>query len=183
MANCGKRSSQLAALFGGRRESAAERRERRREAPPIGPGQSFSQFYSQFGLGRVANFFVEIWADLDAIWVEEKLLAIANIYSPPRHPRAHRQRTATTSSSEMRRARRAHMGARTVTGAAHKQCLAGPDERCLAVMTAHHSFGAPTRPSSLRGAASPASSSLWHPPPPSSSASSRCATTCSATPS
>ena len=28
------RSSQLAALFGGRRESAAERRGRRREAPP-----------------------------------------------------------------------------------------------------------------------------------------------------
>ena len=45
------------------------------------------------------------------------------------------------------------MGARTVAGAAHKQCLAGPDERCLAVMTAHHSSGAPTPPSSLRGAA------------------------------
>ena len=41
------------------------------------------------------------------------------------------------------------MGARTVAGAAHKQCLAGPDERCLAVMTAHHSSGAPTPPSSL----------------------------------
>ena len=94
------------------------------------PGHRVSR--KKFGLGRIANFFVEIWADPDAIWVEDKLLEISNIYFAPPSPT--RSPTAPATSSEMRRARRAHMGARTVAGAAHKQCLAGPDERCLAVM-------------------------------------------------
>ena len=159
--------------------------------PALGPGQSFSQFYSQFGLGRVANFFVEIWADLDAIWVEAKLLAIANIYSPP----ASHQRYQLASS-----ARRPYPRPRC---AAPDELiwelvpLQGPliSSALLGLMSGalprHDSASLFWRSNAAPSSKFPACAgrlarvflSLWHPPPPPSSASSRCATTCSATPS
>ena len=115
---------------------------------PLALARVACNFFRNLGRVQLRRNSDAIWADLVAIWVTKKLrkLSFFDFSRPFRDlpplvlelalaPR--RPRKACPHRSEMRGTRRADMCELVRLQAAHKLRLAGHDELCLAVMTAH----------------------------------------------